>query len=489
MAESTEAVKRALLRGLARARESWSSLVLAALAAAIAWFIAHDLLGHQQPFFAPIAAAVTLSVSRVQRTQRIVQLVGGVLLGIGIGEGLSAALGASTYALGLIVLVTFLAAVITGVGFVGEGMMFANQAAASAILVVTLHQHGTGAERAVDAIIGGGVALVLGVLLFPAEPLAIVRNAERDVLTSLADTLQHASGLLASRTPANAGWVTARSLDAHQQLDVLSRSQATARRITQVAPRRWPQREIVASEIDRVARLDALADMVLSLARTVASRPGGDELPPGVDHGEVARLGSAMRRLATAPRPWANDLLAEVRPATDHTPGRTTEDHARAVRALLHATTVDLVAVMGGDTALSSLLQVHRDLDNTLSMTPDSEEIPPSSWFDSLESMTKQHEGDAVTIEVLALDIGDEYEAEKVPFAYIEYDRHDDAVNVAVGGRDGRYPVVLRHTIEHPQRVAVSGAPPGEASTVDVTAADGVQTLITFHQRPALPER
>ena len=141
MAESTEAVKRALLRGLARARESWSSLVLAAVAAAIAWFIAHDLLGHQQPFFAPIAAAVTLSVSRVQRTQRIVQLVGGVLLGIGIGEGLSAALGTSTYALGLIVLVTFLAAVITGVGFVGEGMMFANQAAASAILVVTLHQH------------------------------------------------------------------------------------------------------------------------------------------------------------------------------------------------------------------------------------------------------------------------------------------------------------------------------------------------------------
>ena len=487
-AQSAEPVKRALLRGLARARGAWSSVVLAALAAAIAWFIAHRLLGHQQPFFAPIAAAVTLSVSRVQRTQRIVQLVGGVLLGIGIGEGLGAALGTSTYSLGLIVLVTFFAAVIAGVGFVGEGAMFANQAAASAILVVTLHQHGTGIERAVDAVIGGGVALVLGVLLFPAEPLALVRKAERDVLESLADTLHHASRLLASRTQAEAGWATARSSHAHQQLDVLSRSRATAHRITKVAPRRWPQREVVASEIDRVGRLDALADVVLSLARAVTTPTGDNGTPPSTRHGEIAFLGTAMRRLTTTPRPWPRDLLADVRTASDDTLASTTADHAHAITALLNATAGDLVALAGGDAGPVGLLQFHPDLDNTLSMPPDSEEVPSSSWFDSLESMTKQHEGDAVTIEVLALDIGDEYEAQEVPFAYIEYDRHDDAVNVAVGGRDGRYPVVLRHTIEHPQRVAVSTPAPDEESTVvEVTAADGVQTLISFHSRPALP--
>jgi hypothetical protein len=120
-------------------------------------------------------------------------------------------------------------------------------------------------------------------------------------------------------------------------------------------------------------------------------------------------------------------------------------------------------------------------------MTADSEEIPPSSWFTALESLTKQHEGDAVTIEVLALDLGDEYEAEEGPFAYIEYDKHDDTLNVAVGGRDGRYPVVLRHAIEHPQQVAISAPAPGEEATVEVTGADGVKTLVTFHHRPALP--
>jgi hypothetical protein len=132
-------------------------------------------------------------------------------------------------------------------------------------------------------------------------------------------------------------------------------------------------------------------------------------------------------------------------------------------------------------------LQIHPDLDNTFSMTQDSEEVPPSSWYDSLESLTKEHEGDDVTIEVLSTDLGDQYEAEKLPFAYIEYDRHDDILSVAVGGQDGRYPVVLRHGIQHPQRVMISPPAPGEETTVDVVAADGVQTLVTFHERPALP--
>jgi hypothetical protein len=120
-------------------------------------------------------------------------------------------------------------------------------------------------------------------------------------------------------------------------------------------------------------------------------------------------------------------------------------------------------------------------------MTQSSEEVPSPSWHDSLEFLTKEHEGDEVTIEVLTADLGDQYEAEKVPFAYIEYDMHDETLNVAVGGRDGRYPVVLRHAIEHPQRVVISTPTPGEQSTVDVIAADGVQTLITLHLRPALP--
>jgi len=110
-----------------------------ALAAALAWSVAHGLLGHPQPFFAPIAA-ISLSTSAIQRSRRIAQMVVGVLLGIGVAEILHGPLGDSTAALGAIVLITMAIALAAGVSFFGDGMMFPNQAAASAILVVTLHR-------------------------------------------------------------------------------------------------------------------------------------------------------------------------------------------------------------------------------------------------------------------------------------------------------------------------------------------------------------
>jgi hypothetical protein len=74
-----------------RVRAAWLPVALASLAAALSWLIAHRVLGHPQPFFAPIAAAIALSTSRIKRSIRIAQMVSGVLLGIAIGELLVAA--------------------------------------------------------------------------------------------------------------------------------------------------------------------------------------------------------------------------------------------------------------------------------------------------------------------------------------------------------------------------------------------------------------
>ena len=139
-----------------------------------------------------------MSTTRDQRVARIVQLLIGVLLGIAIGALLSAVLGTSAVALGLIVFVAFAVVVMRGEGFVGDGLMFANQTAASAILVVTLNQHRAGGDRALDALVGGVVALVAAVLLFPTEPVSLLADAERRVLRSLADTLQDTAAVLAT---------------------------------------------------------------------------------------------------------------------------------------------------------------------------------------------------------------------------------------------------------------------------------------------------
>ena len=43
-----------------------------AVAAGAAWFVAHDLVGHAQPFFAPIAATIALGLAPGRRSRRAV---------------------------------------------------------------------------------------------------------------------------------------------------------------------------------------------------------------------------------------------------------------------------------------------------------------------------------------------------------------------------------------------------------------------------------
>jgi hypothetical protein len=96
-----------------------------------------------------------------------------------------------------------------------------------------------------------------------------------------------------------------------------------------------------------------------------------------------------------------------------------------------------------------------------------------------LDELTKARAGDNVTIELLDAEYGDEFEAERLPLAYVEYDEHADEASVGVGGRDGRYPVVLRHSIEHPTSIRTDSQPPLLPLAVQIVGADGTQTLVT----------
>lgn len=104
-------------------------------------------------------------------------------------------------------------------------------------------------------------------------------------------------------------------------------------------------------------------------------------------------------------------------------------------------------------------------------------ELPRSTWQARLEELTKQHEGHGVTIELLDQEFGDEAEAEELPLTYLEFDPKDDVVIVAVGGRDGRYPVVLHHIVEHPQRIVADR----DGSVLDIEDDDGNHTIVTIH--------
>lgn len=103
-----------------------------------------------------------------------------------------------------------------------------------------------------------------------------------------------------------------------------------------------------------------------------------------------------------------------------------------------------------------------------------------SHWTTALDEVTATHGGELVTIEVLDPSIGHQYEAERLPFSYLAYDPKDDVVVVAVGGQEPRYPVVLRHIVQHPQEVDVLMVDVPEPA-VRILDQEDTATLITFY--------
>lgn len=260
--------------GSKRLRVVWFNLVQTATAAGLSWYLAHDVLDHPQPFFAPIAAAVSLSTSNVLRAQRAVQMMVGVTLGIGLGSAVQALLGPGAFPIAIAALVALGAAVFIGGGFIGHGMMFANQTVVSAILVLALYRGGVGLERIFDALIGGAVAIVFAVLLFPADPLKVLRTARVGVLGVLHDVLSRAADVAAGRTAPPQDWPLTAVDRVQEQLSGLLEARTTARHVVAIAPRRWGLRDTLEAADHQAVYVTLLAGSVLQLARAVA--PGGD---------------------------------------------------------------------------------------------------------------------------------------------------------------------------------------------------------------------
>lgn len=282
--------------GSKRLRMVWFNLVQTAVAAGVSWYLAHDVLDHPQPFFAPIAAAVSLSTSNVLRAQRAVQMMIGVTLGIGVGSLVQGLLGPGDVPIAVAAVVALGAAVFIGGGFIGHGMMFANQTAVSAILVLALYRGGVGLERIFDALIGGAVAIVFAVVLFPADPRKVLGNARLGVFGVLHDVLSRAADVAAGRTAPPPDWPLTAVDRVHEELSGLLEARTTARHIVTIAPRRWGLREAIEAADHQAVHVALLAGSVLQLARAVSPCPtsdGGRERLPQSIHTLLVVLSAA----------------------------------------------------------------------------------------------------------------------------------------------------------------------------------------------------
>jgi uncharacterized membrane protein YccC len=196
--------------------------------------VAEVLVGHEQPFFAPIAAVICLSVTLGQRNRRAVELVFGVAVGLMVADLLVLVIGNGTLQIAVVVLLAMAAAV-----FFGGGTMLVNQAAVSAVLVVVLQppEDVFSPERFVDALIGGGVALAIN-YLFPINPERLVERAAAPVFDELVAVLEEISAVLQSGGEARAERVLERAREIDGRVRTMNEALQAGHETARLSPTR-----------------------------------------------------------------------------------------------------------------------------------------------------------------------------------------------------------------------------------------------------------
>ncbi|NYH45970.1 uncharacterized membrane protein YgaE (UPF0421/DUF939 family) [Micromonospora jinlongensis] len=307
-----DTVARLRDRALATVRERFRRVravgglaLQAGLAAALSWFVAHELLHVSQPVFAPISAVSTIAASVGQRLRRTVELILGVTVGVLIGDLLLLVIGTGWWQLALIVVLAIVVAL-----FLAGSAAVVIQAGATAVLIATLSPSIRDLEvpRFVDALVGGGVALLVTAVLLPLNPLRVLNRAARPALDLLVAQLDATADALAERDAARAR--TARSALRQNKGPLKAFVEATqgAREASTLSPVHWHQRR---GPVGRYAQAAEPIDRAMRNSGTLIRRsvtliedrePVPEPLPRAVaDLAEAVRL--LKRQFAAGEQP------------------------------------------------------------------------------------------------------------------------------------------------------------------------------------------
>lgn len=253
----------ALVRGrtsLATRLERWRvkrwAIAQCAVAAGVAWWLASDVFGHTAPFFAPVAAVVSLGTSYGQRLRRVAEVTVGVALGVFGADLIVQLLGGGAWTIALVVGLAMSVALL-----LDNGQIFLIQAAVQSIVITALvPAPGQAFTRWTDALIGGAVALVAATVV-PAAPLRRPREQAAKVLRKVRDLLQCASEVMVDG-------------DVERALALLADARATDPLIRELQDAADEGLDVVASSPFRIRHapgLRKMADLVEPLDRALRS--------------------------------------------------------------------------------------------------------------------------------------------------------------------------------------------------------------------------
>ncbi|WP_084530020.1 FUSC family protein [Nocardia crassostreae] len=335
-----------------RVRSSLLPILQCAIGAGVAWFIAHNVIGHPQPFFAPMAAMISIGVSYGARLRWAVELIVGVAVGIGIGDLFVSQFGTGVWQISLLVLAAMSAAV-----FLDGGPVITMQAASSAVLVATLippHTAGSGL-RMIDALVGGLVGIVV-VAALPLHPVRRARQQEGDILAVVSKSLAECADGLLEHDAAKIKTALEAARKTQAPIDALRNTLEGGAEISRISPMYWNSRK-------RLETLRATADPVdnavrntrVLLRRALSAVQDDEILDPRLIE-EVRKLGQAVEvvRKYVLADPGEQPSAAEATRVLRSVGKGATKDlvtgagiSAHVVFAQLRSIVVDLMQVCG----------------------------------------------------------------------------------------------------------------------------------------------
>lgn len=276
---------RAGRRGMREQRnrvQAWRSrlwlICQCSFSAAFAWFLCQRIIGHDMPFFGPVAAVICLGLSFGQRLTRALEVCVGVAVGIFVGELFVHFFGQGIWQ---IALVCFLAmSIATWLG--ARNLMIIQSGLQSITVLLMFPVAAQGVSRWLDALVGCALALVVTTIA-PSSTVWRPRVMAAGILADMATTLrasQHAADS-GDEDGAYEALIDARA--ASTRLDKLRDAADEGMAVVRYSPFYRRHREMQQALVDLIRPLDrVIRDMrVLSRrARTAAWR--GEDIPDDV---------------------------------------------------------------------------------------------------------------------------------------------------------------------------------------------------------------
>ncbi len=352
---------RTLRSGANRLRSRAFFLFQCSVSAAVALFIARDVLGHPEPFFAPIATLVALGQSFGQRIERVIEIVVGVAVGVFLGDLLVHQLGIGFWQLSLIVALAM--AVTT---LLGAGVLMTIQAGVQATFVAMVAPPPGGAfSRWIDALVGGLVALAAATIT-PTAPLQRPRQSASEVVQEMSEILRDTVAALQQRSMPAISAALNRARASETKLDALHAAADDGMAVVRSSPFRRGHLPAVQAIADLTVPLDrAVRNLRVLVRRSRALVRQDAHLDPSYlawleDLAEVTAEMAASLQVRRLPE-TAQGPLAELARATAYgVPG--TSLSAEVVRAQVRSIVLDLLMV-GGMPFKEALALVGPDLE------------------------------------------------------------------------------------------------------------------------------